>query len=185
MVVDTGSTPVRLRSGAGLEDLEFVADERRPLGPGEVRIAVEYTGLNFTDLAKVMGVLPREAMEGTHTGGTLGIECSGTVTGTGRDVTGLRPGDQVFAVSRDLFSSQVTVDQARVCRKPATLFVPAGRFPVPRADRPRRPGLPGERAAGRAGTGELGCGWGWARGDPPRPEARCGGVRDRGHAAAA
>lgn len=122
VTVDSGTTPVRLHvSGRGLDGLSIAASARRAPGPTEVEIAIEHVGLNFKDLAKAMGLLTPEAMENTHSGDTLGMECSGTVVRVGSEVSQLRPGDQVFAITRDLFASHATLDQVRVVTKPATL----------------------------------------------------------------
>ncbi|WP_312867388.1 SDR family NAD(P)-dependent oxidoreductase [Amycolatopsis pithecellobii] len=118
----TDLTPVRLRQpgGAGAE-LGFVATTRRAPGPGEVEVEVSHVGLNFKDVLKQTGLISPHAIEGTHSGETLGLECSGTVAGVGEGVTDLRVGDEVFAHSRDLFVSHVTLDAIRVAKKPTTL----------------------------------------------------------------
>ncbi|WIX98161.1 SDR family NAD(P)-dependent oxidoreductase [Amycolatopsis mongoliensis] len=118
----TDLTPVRLRplEGAGA-DLRFVATTRRPPGSGEVEVEVSHVGLNFKDVLKQTGLISPRAIEGSHSGETLGLECSGTVVGVGAGVTGLQVGDEVFAHSRDLFVSHVTLEAVRVVKKPATL----------------------------------------------------------------
>ena len=121
-VIRADSTPVRLTRGdQGIDGLGFVAVPGRPPGPGEVEIEVAYVGLNFKDLLKVTGLLPVAAMEGSHSGETLGLECSGTIVAVGTEVSDLRPGDEVFVHSRDLFGSRVTVEAVRVVRKPVAL----------------------------------------------------------------
>ncbi|MGW3150971.1 SDR family NAD(P)-dependent oxidoreductase [Streptomyces sp. NPDC001177] len=118
----TDRTPVRLRPGdSGVDSLRFAATSRRAPEPTEVEIEVAHTGLNFKDVLKVTGLLSSEVMEGSHSQETLGLECSGTVIRVGEAVADLRPGDEVFAHSSDLFSSHVTLDQVRVVKKPAAL----------------------------------------------------------------
>ncbi|HKT04553.1 MAG TPA: beta-ketoacyl synthase N-terminal-like domain-containing protein, partial [Rugosimonospora sp.] len=118
----TDATPVRLTTtGRSLDGLHFAATTRRAPGPTEVEIEVAYAGLGFIDLVKVTGPLRPEAMEGSYSQQALGLECSGRVVRVGLDVTGLRPGDEVFVHGRDLFGSYVTVDALRVVRKPAAL----------------------------------------------------------------
>jgi acyl transferase domain-containing protein/fermentation-respiration switch protein FrsA (DUF1100 family) len=118
----TDQTPVRLRTGgSGVDSLRFAATIRRAPGPTEVEIEVAYIGLNFKDVLKVTGRLSPEAMEGSYSQETLGQECSGTVVRTGPAVSDLSPGDEVFAHSRDLFSSHVTLDEVRVVKKPTAL----------------------------------------------------------------
>jgi acyl transferase domain-containing protein/alpha-beta hydrolase superfamily lysophospholipase/acyl carrier protein len=118
----TDFIPVRLRPlrGAGTE-LGFVATTRRAPGSGEVEVRVSHVGLNFKDVLKQTGLISPHAIEGSHSGETLGLECSGTVVDVGEGVTDLRVGDEVFVHSRDLFVSHVTLDAVRVVKKPSTL----------------------------------------------------------------
>ncbi|MEU5404181.1 SDR family NAD(P)-dependent oxidoreductase, partial [Streptomyces sp. NPDC005963] len=97
-----GSTPLsppldggswRLESvGGSPDDLRLAAHPAAdaPLEPGQVRIAVRATGLNFRDVLTVLGVVPG--------GGPLGTEAAGTVVEIGPGVTGLDVGDRVFGL---------------------------------------------------------------------------------------
>ncbi|MET8759935.1 SDR family NAD(P)-dependent oxidoreductase [Lentzea sp. NPDC004782] len=122
VTVTTDATAVRLapprRAGSGLG---FVAATRTPPGPGQVELAVSHVGLNFKDVLKQTGLISPNALKGSHSGDTLGLECSGTVIEVGAGVSGLRAGDEVFAHSRDLFASHVTLDAVRVVKKPSNL----------------------------------------------------------------
>ena len=82
----------------------------KPLpGPDEITIKVEAAGLNFRDVMWAMGLLPEEALVHGFAGATLGMECAGTVTAVGRDVTNLAVGDRVMAfASASLASETVT-----------------------------------------------------------------------------
>lgn len=126
----TDLTPVRLASSAG--ELGFLATTRRPPGPGEVEIQVSHVGLNFKDVLKHTGLISPHAIEGSHSGETLGMECAGRVVAIGDDVADLQVGDEVFAHSRDLFVSHVTLEAVRVVKKPAALSAAeaASLFPV-------------------------------------------------------
>ncbi|MFJ8911697.1 SDR family NAD(P)-dependent oxidoreductase [Amycolatopsis sp. NPDC102389] len=115
----TDVTPVRLESSGG--ELGFLATTRRPPGPGEVELQVSHVGLNFKDVLKHTGLISSYAIEGSHSGESLGLECAGTVVAVGDGVTDLEIGDEVFAHSRDLFVSYVTLDAVRVVKKPAAL----------------------------------------------------------------
>jgi polyketide synthase 12 len=115
----TDLTPVRLVSSGG--ELGFVATTRRPPGPGEVEVRVSHVGLNFKDVLKHTGLISPHAIEGSHSGETLGLECAGTVVAVGEGVADIEAGDEVFAHSRDLFVSYVTVEAVRVVKKPAAL----------------------------------------------------------------
>jgi NADPH:quinone reductase-like Zn-dependent oxidoreductase len=74
-------------------------------GPGEVVLRVGVASLNMGDLDHVLG-RPRLARIGTGllrpTHPRVGVDVAGTVEAVGTDVTGLRPGDRVWA---DLFGA--------------------------------------------------------------------------------
>ncbi|AOS64002.1 type I polyketide synthase [Actinoalloteichus hymeniacidonis] len=63
----------------------------RELGPGEVRLAVRATGLNFRDVLIALGVYP-------DPDAVLGGEGAGVVVEVAPDVTGVRVGDEVFGL---------------------------------------------------------------------------------------
>jgi polyketide synthase 12 len=115
----TDVTPVRLVSSGG--ELGFLATTRRPPGPGEVEVRVSHVGLNFKDVLKNTGLISPHAIEGSHSGETLGLECAGTVVAVGEGVADLEVGNEVFAHSRALFVSHVTLEAMRVVKKPAVL----------------------------------------------------------------
>ena len=115
----TDRTPVRLRVHRSTADnLRFFSAERREPKPHEVEIEVAYAGVNFKDALKVTGLISARAVEGSHSRRALGLECSGTVVRVGRNVIGFVPGMRVFAHSRDLFASHVTIDAVRVVEVP-------------------------------------------------------------------
>lgn len=122
LTVTTDLTPVRLGvHRTTVDSLRFTATTGRAPGPAEVEIEVAYAGVNFKDVLKVTGLITPQAIDGSHSGEALGLECSGTVVRVGSEVTDLRPRDEVFAHSRDLFASHLTLDAVRVVRKPAAL----------------------------------------------------------------
>jgi acyl transferase domain-containing protein/NADPH:quinone reductase-like Zn-dependent oxidoreductase/NAD(P)-dependent dehydrogenase (short-subunit alcohol dehydrogenase family)/SAM-dependent methyltransferase/acyl carrier protein len=92
-----------LKTGA-LENLILRRAERRPPGPGEVEIEAHFTGLNFRDVMKAMGVYPTEGDVPL----VLGDECAGIVTAVGEGVEGIAPGDRVAAIASG-FSTHLTV----------------------------------------------------------------------------
>jgi NADPH:quinone reductase-like Zn-dependent oxidoreductase/acyl carrier protein len=104
-----------------IDHLSWIPRARPPLGAGEVRIAVEATGLNFRDVMWTLGLLPHEALQDGFAGPTLGMECSGTVEAVGEGVTDLAPGDAVIAFAPAAFASHVTVRADAVARRPAAL----------------------------------------------------------------
>ncbi len=62
-----------------------------PLGPGQVRVAVRATGINFRDVVVALGMNP-------GLGTRIGDEGAGTVIETASDVTGLTIGDRVTGI---------------------------------------------------------------------------------------
>ncbi len=124
----TGRFAARLRRGLGeiaatnepsvklvlpeqgsIDSLRWESLARPMPGPDEIRIKVEAAGLNFRDVMWAMGLLPEEALVHGFAGATLGMECAGTVTAIGQDVTDLAVGDRVMAfASASLASETVT-----------------------------------------------------------------------------
>ncbi|MFJ6619324.1 type I polyketide synthase [Kitasatospora sp. NPDC091335] len=87
-----------------LENLALVAapDADRPLGPGEVRVAVRAAGVNFRDVLIALGMYPERA--------PMGAEAAGVVLETGPGVEDLAPGDRVFGFfSGGIAATAVTV----------------------------------------------------------------------------
>ncbi|MGU3501481.1 zinc-binding dehydrogenase [Mycobacterium sp. C31M] len=63
-------------------------------GAGEVMVSVEAIGLNNAEILQCRGLMPAPA------DGIPGLECAGVVTAVGPEVTTLRPGDRVAALTR-------------------------------------------------------------------------------------
>ena len=107
--------PVRPRSGGNrlvirrpglIDTLEWTPNAPAgELGPDEVRVEVKASGLNFRDLMWSLGVLPDEALLGGFVGATLGLECAGTVSAVGQDVTSLKPGMRVMGFAPASFAT--------------------------------------------------------------------------------
>ncbi|HYZ39044.1 MAG TPA: acyltransferase domain-containing protein, partial [Stellaceae bacterium] len=71
------------RHPGGLDALGWDADTLRPVGPGEVEIAVHAAGLNFRDMMWAMGLLPEQALIDGFAGPTFGLECAGVIRSIG------------------------------------------------------------------------------------------------------
>ncbi|HEY8356385.1 MAG TPA: SRPBCC family protein [Ramlibacter sp.] len=88
---DVASREMRVSRYGGPEELEAVAGNVPPPGPGQVRIRQRAVGVNFIDLyirrGWIPGMLPLP--------GVPGMEAAGTVTDVGSGVTDLAPGDRV------------------------------------------------------------------------------------------
>src|SRR5206468_3143909 len=65
-------------------------------GPGEVRVEVAASGVNFADVMARVGLYP-DAPEPPC---VVGYEVSGTIAEVGDDVDGVEPGQRVFAGTR-------------------------------------------------------------------------------------
>ena len=98
---------------------------------GQVTAQVRAAGLNFRDVLQRIGMLPEEAFEGGFAGATLGMEFAGEVIAVGDGVDHLRPGDAVFGIARDAFSSHIVAPANGLFKKPASVsFEEAATLPV-------------------------------------------------------
>ncbi|MFC5217566.1 SDR family NAD(P)-dependent oxidoreductase [Streptomyces coerulescens] len=86
-----------------LDGVAPVVEERRALGPSEVRIAVRAAGVNFRDVLNVLGTYPGDA-------GRLGHEGAGVVVEVGPEVTGLAVGDRVMGLLDGAFGPSAVSD---------------------------------------------------------------------------
>ncbi|MFB4308136.1 type I polyketide synthase [Actinomadura sp. GTD37] len=124
---DDGPAPWRLdvtRRGT-LDDLALVPapESGRPLGEGEVRIAVRASGLNFRDVAVALRLVSTER--------TMGSEGAGIVTETGPGVTALHPGDRVTGVFERSHGPVAVADARQVVPlPPGWTFARAASVPV-------------------------------------------------------
>ncbi len=82
-----------LRAPGGLERIEIrdVPDPGAP-GPGQVRVALHATSLNFHDLLVAKGAIP------TEDGRVLMSDGAGVVEAVGEGVTEFQPGDAVVSL---------------------------------------------------------------------------------------
>ncbi len=95
--------------GGSLEQLQVLDLPDRPLGPGEVRIASEAAGLNFSDVLLGIGIMP---------GGFFGDELCGRVLEVGTDVTSVSVGDRVVALGFSTFASETVITEEMVVPAP-------------------------------------------------------------------
>jgi NADPH:quinone reductase-like Zn-dependent oxidoreductase/uncharacterized protein YndB with AHSA1/START domain len=108
---------VRLARYGGPAELEPVAAEAPPPGPGEVRIRQRAAGVNFIDTYLRRGWIPQLL----PLPGVLGMEAAGTVIDVGPGVAGLLPGDRVAYLCPQPggYRSIRSVDVRHVVRLPA------------------------------------------------------------------
>ncbi|MFF0732673.1 SDR family NAD(P)-dependent oxidoreductase [Streptomyces chartreusis] len=94
-----------------LNGVALVPEDRRPLEPGEVRVAVRAAGVNFRDVLNVLGMYPGDP-------GRLGHEGAGVVAEVGPDVTGLTVGDRVMGLLDGAFGPSAVTDARLLARVP-------------------------------------------------------------------
>ncbi|WP_326691542.1 SDR family NAD(P)-dependent oxidoreductase [Streptomyces sp. NBC_01795] len=105
---DTAAWRLDLTEPGTLDRLTFARHEEklRPLGRGEVRVAVRAAGMNFRDVLIALGVYPGQAV--------VGGEAAGVVTETGPGVPGLAPGDRVMGIFDDGAMAPLAVTDHRL-----------------------------------------------------------------------
>ncbi|WP_211296325.1 SpnB-like Rossmann fold domain-containing protein, partial [Micromonospora echinospora] len=107
-----------------LDGVEIVPTTPVDLAPGEVRIAVRATGVNFRDVLMALGMYPDPAA-------VMGSEGAGVVLEVGPGVEGLAPGDRVFGLFEPGFGPEVVAQRERIAKVPAGWsFVEAASVPV-------------------------------------------------------
>jgi acyl transferase domain-containing protein len=111
---------IAISNDGTLENVQLVAMDRRPPGPGEVEIDVRASGLNFRDVLHALGMLPQVA-GASAADLPFGFECAGTVSAVGMDVRDFRPGDAVMAIALGSLNSFVTVPASYVTAKPSSV----------------------------------------------------------------
>ena len=103
----------RLMPGAegGLEALHAEPRPSQPLGPGEVRVAVDAAGLNFLDVLLGMGVVNSAEP-------LLGEEFCGRIAQVAPDVTGVAVGDRVVGLGFGAFAPEIVTRSELVAPAP-------------------------------------------------------------------
>ena len=105
-----------------LENLVLQPAERSSPGANEVEIQVLATGLNFLDVANVLGLIPQEVAGKSQAHlsklDSFGWECAGKIVSLGSEVKNLAIGDSVIALTPGSFSQYVTVNTTLVAPKP-------------------------------------------------------------------
>ena len=99
-----------------LEELRVEAAPARSLEPGEVRVAVEATGLNFWDMFRSLGVIDE---------GLLGGEFCGRVLEAGPGVSTVTEGDRVVGLAFGTFSAEAVTCEEMVAPAPPNIGVTA------------------------------------------------------------
>ncbi|RCG15239.1 SDR family NAD(P)-dependent oxidoreductase [Streptomyces diacarni] len=114
-----------VRTPGTLDELALLAfhDAEKPLGEGQVRIAVRAAGVNYRDVLIALGMYPGEE--------SIGGEGAGVVTEVGAGVRGLRVGDRVMGLIPGAMGPVAVADHRLVRRVPAGWsFAQAAAVPV-------------------------------------------------------
>src|SRR6516164_583055 len=117
------------RSLGSICNLEVAEMASPPLGPGQVRVGVRASGINFPDILMVEGKYQVKPV--LHF--IPGLEVAGVVLECAAGVAHVRPGDRVLAFARrgGGHAEEVVVPAAIVTSIPETMdFVTAAAFPV-------------------------------------------------------
>ncbi|XP_074245639.1 quinone oxidoreductase-like protein 2 isoform X2 [Saimiri boliviensis] len=87
----------------------------RPVGPHEVRVDVNFCGVNFADILVCRG----QYQEKPHLPFTPGLEFSGTVLETGTDVSTVKEGDRVIGIRNfNCMAEECITDQKNLWQIP-------------------------------------------------------------------
>jgi NADPH:quinone reductase-like Zn-dependent oxidoreductase len=119
---------VWIPKAGGPEVLEVRQAPDPEVAPGQVRVRVSFSGVNFADTSARMGLYP----DAPPFPFVVGYEVSGVVDQVGEGVDGLKEGDRVFAFTRfGGYSDVVVVPAGFVYRVPGSLsFEKAAAIPV-------------------------------------------------------
>ncbi|GCE01097.1 type I polyketide synthase [Embleya hyalina] len=106
-----------------VDNLALLAQDTRPLGPGEVRVAPHAMGLNFRDVLIALDMYPGDT--------PMGGEGAGVVVEVADDVTALAPGDRVMGILQGGFARYAVTDQRMLVPVPdGWSFTRAASVPV-------------------------------------------------------
>lgn len=118
----------------GLDAVELRSVARPVAGPDQVLLRVHASSVNPADWYRATGpnflrVMNRELRRPASAG--LGTDVAGRVEAVGRDVTDLRPGDEVFGVAPAAWADYAWARPTRLAVMPATVsFEDAAASPV-------------------------------------------------------
>jgi len=115
------SHKIVVHSAGSHDKLSYEPTELVEPGPGQVRIAVRASGVNYADVVVRMG-LYASAKELVGWPITPGFEVSGVIDAVGEGIEDLAPGDEVIAVTLfNGYASHVVAARPYVARKPQGL----------------------------------------------------------------
>ncbi len=106
------------KSPGPLKNLYWKTLPEKQLADDEIEIRPYATGLNFRDVMYAMGMLSDEAVENGFAGPTLGMELSGKVVSTGKNISEYKAGDDVIGFAPACFSTRVITQTTAIAHKP-------------------------------------------------------------------
>ncbi|KAJ5340883.1 hypothetical protein N7541_010007 [Penicillium brevicompactum] len=113
---------IQIGNLGALDSLYFVDDNLPPLGENQIELEVKATGLNFKDIVVSMGQLAQPY---------IGIECSGIVSSVGSNVTDVKVGQRVMALTEGCFSTNARCPATSAAEIPKDMsFEVAATVPV-------------------------------------------------------
>ncbi|MGY0585780.1 MAG: SDR family NAD(P)-dependent oxidoreductase [Paraglaciecola chathamensis] len=101
-----------------LRNLKWEAHPEPVLLEDDIEVEVMATGLNFRDVMYSLGLLSDEAIENGFAGATLGLEFSGRIIKTGKNVTSFTVGDAIVGSGSACFSNRLIAKQSAIAKIP-------------------------------------------------------------------
>ncbi len=94
-----------------LDKIRYDAFVRQPPSPGYVELEVLATALNFKDILKIMGLLPRSIIKDTYHENGIGMEAAVKViaVGEGAEEAGYYVGDCLLGTFKNALTSHITI----------------------------------------------------------------------------
>ncbi len=110
----------------GVDVMKWVEMPEPVPDPGQLRVAVRASGINFAETRMRAGTYSGQALPFV-----MGMESAGVVEAVGPGVTAFRPGDRVFGRARGSHATQVLFDVEHTLPLPDSLdFVAGAAIPV-------------------------------------------------------
>jgi NADPH:quinone reductase-like Zn-dependent oxidoreductase len=105
----------RVTKVGSLDNLRLVEEEIPPLSEDEVTVEVKAIGLNFADVFTILGLYKASPKKDF----IPGLEFSGVITGSGKNVSGFSDGDRVIGVIRfGAYTTHINIDHRYIIKLP-------------------------------------------------------------------
>ena len=110
---------IHITEFGGPEVLKYEDAEMPTPGPGQVRIKVAATSVNYADIGRRAGHFP--LVPGESLPMIPGLECAGIVDEVGAGVTSVKPGDRVLARSSGSYAEYAVTTEDHVYKAPESV----------------------------------------------------------------